>query len=193
MNLRTDCELLELFPDNLITDFDCGDKDLNDFFNHDAILYQNERLGKTFYYRHNQTKKAICAFSLSSDSIKTVLLPNNRRKKVKKSLPHEKSLQSYPAILIGRLGVSTEFGGQGLGSQLMEIIKEYCYNKFQYYARFLTVDAYNQSEVLNYYVKNDFLLLFSTEEQERENLKKSVPDIISLHTRQMFYDLKRYE
>ena len=31
MNLKIDCEAFELFDDNLITGFDCGDNDLNDF------------------------------------------------------------------------------------------------------------------------------------------------------------------
>lgn len=33
MNSETDCEVFELSDDNFITDFDCRDKDLNDFFN----------------------------------------------------------------------------------------------------------------------------------------------------------------
>jgi hypothetical protein len=46
--LETDCELLELSDEQLIEDFDCGDSDLNDFFNHDAILYQQQRSGNSF-------------------------------------------------------------------------------------------------------------------------------------------------
>jgi GNAT superfamily N-acetyltransferase len=193
INLEIDCQAFELSDNNLITDFDCSDKDLNDFFNRDAILYQNERLGKTFFYRHKETGQVVCAFSLSADSVKTFLLTNNRRRIVKKLLPHEKSLQSYPAMLIGRLGVSTELGGHGIGSQLMEIIKEFCFNKFKHYVRFLTVDAYNKTEVLNFYEKNDFNFLFLTEEDERQNLKKSIDSEEPLNSRQMFFDLKRYE
>jgi len=193
INLEIDCEAFELSADNLIRDFDCGDKDLNDFFNSEAILYQNERLGKTFFHRHKQTEKIVCAFSLSADSVKTFLLTNNRRKKVREMLPHEKSLQSYSAMLIGRLGVSTEFAGQGVGTQLMKIIKEFCFDKFKHYVRFLTVDAYNKPEVLKYYEKNDFIFLFLTEEDERQNLKKSFNNNEPLHSRQMFFDLKRYE
>ena len=193
IDLTKDCEQIELSPSNLITNFDCGDQDLNGFFNRDAILYQNERLGKTFFHRHKETGKIICAFSLSADSVKTFLLTNNRRRKVKELLPREKSLQSYPAMLIGRLGVSTEFVGQSVGTQLMKIIKEFCFDKFKHYVRFLTVDAYNKPEVLNYYEKNDFKFLFLTEEDERQNLKKSINNDEQLNSRQMFFDLKRYE
>ena len=48
INLIDDCEKVEISHSDLIHDFDCGDQDLNDFFNRDALLYQNERLGKTF-------------------------------------------------------------------------------------------------------------------------------------------------
>ena len=40
-------------------------------------------------------------------------------------------------------------------------------------ARFLTVDAYNNPQVLAYYQKNDFSFVFSTEQQEKDNLKKT--------------------
>jgi len=193
IDLVNDCERMEISQIDLIENFDCGDQDLNDFFNRDALFYQNERLCKTFYFRHKQTKKIVCAFSLSADSVKTFLLTNNRRRKIKELVPHEKSLQSYPAMLIGRLGVSTEFGRQGVGTQLMKIIKEICFDKFKHYVRFLTVDAYNKPEVLKYYVKNDFILLFLTEEDERQNLKKSINSDEPLNSRQMFFDLKRYE
>jgi GNAT superfamily N-acetyltransferase len=193
IDLVNECERMEISHSDLICNFDCGDHDLNEFFNRDALLYQDERLGKTFFLRHKKTKKVVCAFSLSADSIKTFLLTNNRRKKVRELIPHEKALQSYPAMLIGRLGVSTEFVRQGIGSQLLEFIKEFCFDKFKHYARFLTVDAYNTPEVLSYYEKNDFKFLFLNEEDERQNLKKNLFSDEPLYTRQMFFDLKRYE
>ena len=103
INLKIDCEAFELSDENLIKNFNCGDHDLNEFFNRDAILYQEERLGKTFFHRHIQTGKVVSVFSLSADSVKTFLLSNNKRRKVKELLPREKSLQSYPAMLIGRV------------------------------------------------------------------------------------------
>jgi GNAT superfamily N-acetyltransferase len=192
-DLRKDCKFIKLTRINLINDFDCGDSDLNDFFNRDAILFQEQLLGKTFFFRLKETEKIVAAFSLSADSIKTRLLPSGRRGKVKQLIPHEKLLQSYPALLIGRLGVSVEFGGQGIGSQLLEVIMELSLELYSNLARFLTVDAYNNPGVLNYYRKNDFDFLFTTEEQECENLKKSVAETEILRTRQMFFDLKRYK
>jgi hypothetical protein len=55
------------------------------------------------------------------------------------------------------------------------------------------VDAYNNPAVLNFYLKNDFSFVFSTQEQERENMQKSTSDTEPLRTRQMFYDIMRWQ
>ena len=53
--------------------------------------------------------------------------------------------------------------------------------------RFLVVDAYNEPNPIQYYKKNDFEFLFSTEEQEKEYMGKSIDEI--LKTRLMYFDL----
>ena len=88
---------------------------------------------------------------------------------------------------------TVEFAGKGVGSQLMENIKYFCNMNFPYLVRFLVVDAYNNDTVLSYYKKNEFTFVFSTEQQEIENMKKKVADSETLHTRQMFYDMKRWK
>jgi len=193
IDLLTDCEPVVLSPEQLITNFDCGDGDLNDFFNNDAIHYRNQLLGQTYFFRMKKTGEIVCAFSLSADSIKTYLLPGSRRKKVKEYIPHVKSLQSYPALLIGRLGVSKDWNGQGIGSQLINYIRYFCLSKYRYLGRFIVVDAYNNQDILKFYQKNDFLFVFSTEQQECENLHKSYNPVEPLPTRQMFYDMIRWK
>jgi GNAT superfamily N-acetyltransferase len=192
-NLRTDCDFLRLLPECPITNFDCGDDDLNDFFNNKSLLFQSERLGQTYYFCLKETEKVVCAFSLSADSVKTVLLPGSRLKKIRELIPQEKALQTYPALLIGRLGVSVEFAGQSIGSQLLKNIKYYCNSQFTNLVRFLVVDAYNKDSTLSFYQKNGFLFLFSTEQQEKENLKKKIAKDDVLHTRQMFFDMTRWK
>ena len=50
------------------------------------------------------------------------------------------------------------------------------------------VDAYNQDNVLNFYKRNKFKFLYSTEEEERK--EQHIPeDNISIYTRLMFLDL----
>jgi GNAT superfamily N-acetyltransferase len=192
IDLFTDFEVVSLSQEELIVSFDCGDSDLNDFFNNDAIHYQNQWLGRTYFFRHKLNRKIACAFSLSSDSIKTSFLPNSRRKKVHELIPYKKSLQSYPAFLIGRLGVDVNFSNQGIGSQLLEYIKTHCVTKYPFFGRFIVVDAYNDTPILNFYRKNDFSFVFSTESQEKENLKKTLDYTVPLKTRQMFYDIMRF-
>jgi len=187
INLIDDCEMLLLSEEQIISGFDCGNADLNDFFNRDALLYKNQMLSRTYFLCHKDSGAVVCAFSFSASSIKTSDLPGSRRKKVKELVPREKSLKSYPGILIGRLGVSKEFSGQGVGSQLMDIIKDICIIRFPDFVRYLLVDAYNEPAVVRFYQKSDFALVFSTEEQEKETYQQPASE--PLQTRYMFYDM----
>ena len=125
--------------------FSCGDCDLDDFFMNDALLYAKALLGKTYCYVLREDPSVIvCAFTLSNDSIRVDLLPNNRKKKVNSNVPREKQMRRYPAVLIGRLGVNIEFSGKGIGTELMDILKLWFTepdNKTG--CRFLAVDSYN--------------------------------------------------
>jgi ribosomal protein S18 acetylase RimI-like enzyme len=183
--------MVSLSPEQIIIGFDCGNADLNEFFNQEAIKYQDQLLSNTYFFRHNETGKVICAFSLSPDGLNTSNLPGSRRKKVKELIPREKPLKSYPAILIGRVGVSLDYAGQGIGSQLMDFIKSFCFTDQKQPCRFLLVDAYNEPDVLNFYLKNDFFLIFSTEEQEREYYQRKNTE--PLRTRFMFYDMIQWK
>jgi len=187
IDLREDCELLILSEEKDILEFDCGNADLNDFFNQDAIKYRNQMLSQTCFFRLKSSGAIICAFSFSASSIKTADLPGSRRKKIKEYVPREKTLKSYPGILIGRLGVASEFNGQGIGSQLIGFIKDFCLIQFPDFVRFLLVDAYNEPSILGFYQKNDFSVVFSTEEQEKETYRQSATE--PLQTRYMFYDM----
>ena len=187
IDLREDCELLILSEEKDILEFDCGNADLNDFFNQDAIKYRNQMLSQTCFFRLKSSGAIICAFSFSASSIKTADLPGSRRKKIKEYVSREKTLKSYPGILIGRLGVASEFNGQGIGSQLIGFIKDFCLIQFPDFVRFLLVDAYNEPSILGFYQKNDFSVVFSTEEQEKETYRQSATE--PLQTRYMFYDM----
>jgi len=190
VNLENDCEMLILSEEHGISDFDCGNADLNEFFIRDALAYKHQMLSRTYFFRHKSSGDAVCAFSFSASSIKTADLPGSRRKKVKEHIPREKSLKSYPAMLIGRLGVATKFSGQGIGSQLIEVIKTFCLNQFPDFVRFLLVDAYNEHEVIAFYKKNDFTAVFSSDEQEKETYRQ--PPDEALQTRYMFYDMMHW-
>ena len=187
VNLKKDCVIFFVSEQQSISGFDCGNEDLNDFFNRDALLYRRQMLSETCFFRHKSSGDVVCAFSFSASGIKTADLPGSRRKKVKELVPREKSLKSYPAMLIGRLGVATQFNGQGIGSQLMNIIKDFSLIHYPGFVRYLLVDAYNEAAVVNFYQKNAFTTVFSTEEQEKEAYRQTPDD--TLRTRYMFYDM----
>ena len=52
IDLEKDCEMFALSTTQKIIDFDCGDADLNEFFNIDASKYQEEMLAQTYFFRH---------------------------------------------------------------------------------------------------------------------------------------------
>lgn len=175
-------------------EFDCGNQDLNEFFSKDLIPYSFELLGKSYCFTLDKDPKVItCAFTIANDSIKTLHLPNSRKRKVILEIPREKHMRSYPAVLIGRLGVHKDFRiiegeKQRTGDQLMDFIKSWFIdgnNKTG--CRFIVVDAYNDERVIRYYTANGFIMLFSSEYQEKEyyNLDNSA----TLATRLMFFDL----
>jgi GNAT superfamily N-acetyltransferase len=169
--------------------FDCGHDDLNDFFRNDSLNYEKEFLGKSYCFLLNENpKEIVCIFTVSNDSIKVNFLPNARKKKVTKQIPREKHFRSYPAVLVGRLGVNLKYRGKGIGRELMDFIKSWFIDSNNKTGcRFVVVDAYNEQYPITYYQKNDFEFLFSTEEQEKEYT--GLTDEDELSTRLMYFDL----
>jgi len=174
--------------------FDCDNRDLNDFFIKDAIKYASQLLGKSYCFTLDESPNTIvCAFTISNDSIKVLNLPGSRRKKVLQAIPRLKRMRSYPAVLIGRLGVHKDFRiikgeEHRIGNQLMDFIKSWFVdgtNKTG--CRFIVVDAYNTLNTLRYYSKNGFVELFSTEQQEKEFFE--LTDQVKLQTRLLYFDL----
>lgn len=174
--------------------FDCGDDDLNEFFAKDVLNYTSELLGKSYCFTFDEdTSQIVAAFTISNDSIKTYTLPNSRKKKVNTDIPREKQMKSYPAVLIGRLGVNKNFrksdgDDKSVGDQLMDFIKAWFIDKANKTGcRFIVVDAYNNIAALKYYKRNGFVELFSTEEQEKEYT--NLPPDMELRTRLLYFDL----
>ena len=169
--------------------FSCGDEDLDEFFLHDAIKYERQLLAKSYCFRlRDDNAVIVCFFTLSNSSVDARNLPNNRKRKLTENIPHEKSLSSYPATLIGRLGVNKEFGGKGIGTELMDFVKSWILDPSNKTAcRYLTVDAYNHERTLKFYEANGFKTIFLSESQEKEYI--GLPQDKELKTRFMYFDL----
>lgn len=177
--------------------FSCGDDDLDDFFNNEAVLYREKLMGKTYCLievltpeETNQSGKEyriIVAFTVANDSLRIYDLPNNRRKKLIEST--HKHLKRYPGVLIGRLGVNKDYCGKGYGSEILDYVKNWFSepeNKTG--CRFVIVDDLNSPRVLKFYSENKFSFLFSTDTQElayeKVNVNQKKPN-----TRLMYFDL----
>jgi hypothetical protein len=188
---------LQVYTQSILHDcdvFDCENEDLNDFFANDVLNYTSQLLGKSYCFTLDENPKTIvAAFTISNDSIKTKLLPNSRKRKVIDNIPRPKHISSYPAVLIGRLGIHKAFRKlegeeQKTGDQLMDFIKSWFVDgKNKTGCRFMVVDAYNTEIPLKFYIRNNFLYLFSTEAQEKEFTGVQQEEV--LKTRLMYYDL----
>lgn len=189
--LEEKCTFSRLSKDILdhCSPFDCGHGDLNDFFKNDSLNYEKAFLGKSYCFLLDENpKEIVCAFTVSNDSIKVNFLPNARKKKISKQISREKHFRTYPAVLIGRLGVNQTYKGKGVGGELMAFIKSWfieANNKTG--CRFVVVDAYNEISPIQFYKKNGFDFLFSTEEQEKDYT--GIENHNALSTRLMYFDL----
>lgn len=183
------CTLYELKEQTHSGDFVCGDRDLEDFFSNDCFAYAKQLLGKTYCYRlDGEPHKIVCAFTLANAGIRVNDLPNARKKKIEADIPHVKALKDYPAVLVGRLGVSNEFRSKHIGSEVLDFIKYWFIepnNKTG--CRFIIVDAYNNETTLSFYERNGFKTVFSTDNQEKEY--RHLDCSIHLNTRLMYFDL----
>lgn len=174
------------------TPFYCEDKDLDEFFARDAFLYNSDLLGKTYaWVKSDNPQQILGLITLANDSVKSEHIAKSAKNRIQRGVPNAKRGINFPAVLIGRLGVSFEYRGKGMniGSQILDFVKDWFRSEDNKTGcRFIVVDAYNNPQTLHFYEKNGFKPLYKSEEEERNflNLKNNEP----LETRFMFFDLK---
>lgn len=111
--------------------FDCGDADLNDFIQNDALKYEEERLASTFLVIYEE-KLLAGFFSLVNDSIR---LKDDEEDDLLRST-------EYPATKIARLAVQKELQKRGLGKLMIQIAIALILECKHGASRFVTVDSY---------------------------------------------------
>ena len=122
--LKEHCSLFSVNEPKELEGFNCGDLDIDEFFANDCFGFTKQLLGKTYCYRLNEdSDKVVCAFTLANAGVRVSDLPNARRKKIEAGIPHAKALKDYPAVLVARLGVSSEFRSKHIGSDVLDFIK----------------------------------------------------------------------
>ena len=172
--------------------FSCEDEDLDEFFLKDALLYDSELLGKTYAWVSTEnTRQILGLVTLANDSVKSQYIANSAKNRLQRGVPNAKRGINFPAVLIGRLGVSSAYRGKGMniGSQIITFIKDWFRSSDNKTGcRFIVVDAYNNTKTLMFYEKNGFKPLYKTEQEERIflGLESEEP----LETRFMFFDMK---
>lgn len=145
---------VRLTPKHNLLPFDCGDGDLNDFFFNAAKEHQNQLVAVTYIIETQD--ETLGFFSVSNDKITAVDVDSNRKFKrlFQEMMPDGKKYRSYPAVKIGRLGITKNHQKSGLGTVLLDYIKGLFITNNRTGCMYITVDAYNQS--LGFYQRNGF-------------------------------------
>lgn len=165
---------------SVLKNFDCGneehEQDLNEFFQKDVLKHKEELLSETYalYEATVEKNSPVALISLCNDSIKKEnIIEILGFKGTTKEYPF------YPAVKIARFGIVKELHRSGIGSHIINMIKQLFLTDNRTGCRLITLDAYNAPKVTSFYKKNDFEFL-------RDNPKDKLRN-----QRVMFYDLKR--
>lgn len=124
--------------------------------------------------------EVVAFFSLSNDTL--VCDPDLGTRsfwdRFKKRFAYKKRRKSYPAVKLGRLGVSSKCQSAGLGTDILDLLKMWFVTNNKTGCRFITVDGYNNPRAIRFYTRNEFDFL--TESDEKQD------------TRLMYFDLKPF-
>lgn len=190
------CDFMELTEEVLLQckGFTCKDEDITEFFTHDYADYAYQLLGKSYCFVKPDTSEIVCAFTVANSSVKVDSLPSALRNKLNRKIPNAKRRSQYPAVLVGQLAVSDLFCGQHIGDELLDFIKSWFIDPLNKTGcRYVIVDAVNHPKVFDYYQRNGFKFLFSSDEEEWVFLhnKGQVPTtpVETMRTRLMYFDL----
>lgn len=192
-------DLLEMCVLNVVTPqklaecelFSCNNQDLDDFFAYDSVTFSKRLLGKSYFLcLRSNPNVVVAAFTLSNDSIR---MTNKLNEEAKKSFLDStdlqgKSLRRFPAVLIGRLATNKVFAGKGIGTGVMDFIKNWFRYNNKTGCRFIIVDALNNEATMHYYLKNGFKYLVQDERLEAKYMGIGVGRL-PLNTRLMYFDL----
>lgn len=153
-----------------LSDFDCGDDDLNDFLKNDALSQQNEKLNVTKLVMYDG--KIIGFSTLLTDTILLKKIKNEKLQlKIKEKLKINKNNKEISAVKIGRLAIGKEYIGNGLGSHILRNIlknlKEISENKIGF--RFIIIEGY--AKAFNFYVINNGFEYLEKDAKSIENIE----------------------
>lgn len=169
-------QFTRLSKETIIKPFKCADSDLNGFLMEDAKNYSEDLMAVTYLIEDVEKEKTVAYFSLLNDKITYDPELSSVWNRLNRRVSNAKRKRDYPAVKIGRLAIAEEYSGQGLGKDIIRLIKHIFTHSNRTGCRFITVDAYK--EATPFYEKCGFLFF-----SQKDNREK---------TRAMFYDLKRF-
>lgn len=152
---------------DIVSGFDCGDEDLNDFIQTDASLYYQARLATSYVLEDIHSGKIMAYFSLAHDRVSLTDFPSNSayNRFRRQFFARGKMFKSYPALKICRLATDLQYRGLGLGTLVVNMIIASYQHDNKAGCRFVTVDAYR--DALPFYYKQGFIPL-SKEDEDAE-------------------------
>lgn len=172
--------LKPICPSTPLKGYDCGNKDLNEFFKVDAVKNEKELLGKTYLltrdgYEITKKDPPIALICFCNGSIHITTIPDFEKKE------GVNYYEYLPTTKIARLGVHIDFHGEHIGRLILTMTKFIFLTQNRTGCRILTVDAYKDDGVVTFYEKNGFKRI--PESRKEKNA----------HTWTMYYDLKRFQ
>jgi GNAT superfamily N-acetyltransferase len=98
---------IPLTADHDLSDFDCGEPVLNDWLKHRALKNEN-RFSRTYVVCDGN--RAVAYFCIAAGAVERAVAPG----KVRRNAP-----DTIPVSVIGRLAVSRDYAGRGLGADIL--------------------------------------------------------------------------
>ncbi|RJQ54081.1 MAG: hypothetical protein C4521_04305 [Actinobacteria bacterium] len=157
--------LVRLSNDFDVSSFDCGNDELGDFLQDDALGYQDKFLANTTLLLDGPN--VVTYFSLVADSIRL----SDEEKIVEKI---DTSRSSFPAIKLARLATDRRFQKRGYGTQAVEFsigLARHLNDEHRHDGigcRFVTVDAYPGS--VSWYKRFGFIENETKRDKRRETV-----------------------
>jgi GNAT superfamily N-acetyltransferase len=169
--------LKQIDDEAICASFDCGDDDLNEYFRVDAVLHRQELIAQTYCLQLSTYPTiALALLDFCNDAIHfdwkgkvydDVIVIDSR-----------KHYAYFPAVKLTRFGVQRELQRKNVGTRALNMVKKFFLTNNRTGCRFITVDAYNKPEVIQFYEKNGFKL-FPYHKHNRDSLP-------------LYFDLKRF-
>ena len=130
---------------SIFTGFSCcgpddDDHDLDDFIRDDAERHLRDKMAVTygvFFPEKILARHPLAFFTLQNDALKIQSI----------GYPYK----TPPAVKIGRFGVGSGFQSQGIGTDVLTMIKDFMCLDNRTGCRYITLDAYNKPRVLLFY------------------------------------------